>query len=100
MSVVAGVSVLSALHIIPLKMRAHIDNKRLRDEGAPVSEKVLRKRRNHANQLLKTYPQAVLFCGVHIDCLCGINAIIPYGTLLKPLAKAHLSFIDAGILFH
>lgn len=45
MSVVTGVSVLSALHIIPLKMRAHIDNKRLHDEGALVSEKVLRKHR-------------------------------------------------------
>lgn len=43
--VVGGVSILSALHIIPLKMRAHIDNKRLHGEGVPVSEKVLKKHR-------------------------------------------------------
>ena len=42
---VEGVPVLSALHIIPLKMRAHVDNVRLHDEGVHISEKVLRKHR-------------------------------------------------------
>lgn len=42
---VNGVSLLTALHIIPLKMRAHIDNARLRSEGVHVSDKTLRKHR-------------------------------------------------------
>ena len=49
--VVNGVSILSALRIIPLKMRAHIDNKRLHDEGVPISEKVLRKHRSDVFEL-------------------------------------------------
>lgn len=40
-----GISLLMALHIIPLKMRAHIDNVRLHGEGVPISEKVLKKHR-------------------------------------------------------
>lgn len=43
--VVNGVSILSALHIIPLKMRAHIDNNRLHDEGEAIPDKALRKHR-------------------------------------------------------
>lgn len=46
-----GVSVLSALHIIPLKMRAHVDNHRLHDEGIHISEKVLKKHRNDVMEL-------------------------------------------------
>lgn len=44
-TIVEGVSTLSALHIIPLKMRAHIDNNRLHNDGVSVSDKVLRKHR-------------------------------------------------------
>ena len=40
-----GVPLLSALHIIPLKMRAHVDNRRLHDSGVRLSQKVLRKHR-------------------------------------------------------
>ena len=40
-----GVPLLSALHIIPLKMRAHVDNRRLHDGGVRLSQKVLRKHR-------------------------------------------------------
>lgn len=43
--VVGGVSILKALHIIPLKMRAHVDNHRLHDEGIRIQNKVLRKHR-------------------------------------------------------
>lgn len=43
---VEGVPVLSALHIIPLKMRAHIDNMRLSNKGVMISEKTLRKHRS------------------------------------------------------
>lgn len=51
-----GVSTLSALHIIPLKMRAHIDNQRLRKEGVRVSEKVLRKHRADVAELSNLLP--------------------------------------------
>ena len=47
---------LSAFHIIPLKMRAHIDNIRLHDEGAHISEKVLRKHRADIVQLAGLLP--------------------------------------------
>lgn len=40
-----GVPLLSAIHIIPLKMRAHIDLQRRHAEGEHVSEKDLRKHR-------------------------------------------------------
>ena len=42
---IEGVSLLSALHIIPLKMRAHIDNMHLYSEGIRISEKNLSKHR-------------------------------------------------------
>ena len=42
---IEGVPTLSPLHIIPLKMRAHIDNNRLHGEGVHISENVLRKHR-------------------------------------------------------
>ena len=35
-----GITTLSALHIIPLKMRAHIDNRRLHDEGEKIQGEV------------------------------------------------------------
>lgn len=50
-TIVDGVPILSALHIIPLKMRAHVDNKRLHDEGVFISEKVLRKHRSDVFEL-------------------------------------------------
>ena len=45
MTISDGVPLLSALHIIPLKMRAHVDNRRLHDSGVGLSQKVLRKHR-------------------------------------------------------
>lgn len=51
-SSVGGVSVLLAAHIIPLKMRAHIDNKRLYEEGVGISEKTLRKHRADVARLI------------------------------------------------
>lgn len=53
---IEGVSTLSALHIIPLKMRAHIDNQRLHEEGVRVSEKTLRKHRADVAELSNLLP--------------------------------------------
>ncbi len=55
-TVVEGVTVLSALHLIPLKMRAHVDNCRLHNEGVHVSDKVLRKHRNDVALLASLLP--------------------------------------------
>ena len=41
----AGVTMLDAIHIIPLKMRAHIDLNRRHDEGLRVNDRDLRKHR-------------------------------------------------------
>ena len=41
----AGVTILDAIHIIPLKMRAHIDLNRRHDEGLRVNDRDLRKHR-------------------------------------------------------
>ena len=48
---IEGVSLLSALHIIPLKMRAHIDNMHLYSEGIRISEKNLSKHRGDVAEL-------------------------------------------------
>lgn len=53
---VNGVSVLSALHIIPLKMRAHVDNWHLHEEGVRVSEKTLKKHRSDVAKLAGLLP--------------------------------------------
>lgn len=53
---IGGVSTLAALHIIPLKMRAHVDNRRLRDEGVGISEKALRKHRADVAALVDLLP--------------------------------------------
>lgn len=48
---VAGVTTLSAIHIIPLKMRAHIDLNRKHDEGRRCNDKDLRKHRADVAEL-------------------------------------------------
>lgn len=53
---IEGVSMLSALHIIPLKMRAHVDNLRFHDEGVRISQKVLRKHRSDVAGLAGLLP--------------------------------------------
>lgn len=53
---VAGISLLDALHIIPLKMRAHIDNNRLHEEGVSISDKVLKKHRSDVFKLSSLLP--------------------------------------------
>lgn len=55
-TIIDGVPILSALHIIPLKMRAHVDNKNLHDRGVHVSEKVLKKHRNDVVNLAELLP--------------------------------------------
>lgn len=55
---IEGISTLSALHIIPLKMRAHVDNHRLHDEGKMISEKVLRKHRADVARLVDLLPES------------------------------------------
>lgn len=52
----AGVPLLSALHIIPLKMRAHIDNERLHHKGVSISEKTLKKHRGDIMSLVGLLP--------------------------------------------
>ncbi len=47
----SGVSTISALHIIPLKMRAHIDNNRLHGEGIRIQDKELKKHRSDVAKL-------------------------------------------------
>lgn len=49
----AGVTTLNAIHIIPLKMRAHIDLNRRHDEGRSRNDKDLRKRRADVAELAK-----------------------------------------------
>ena len=53
---VDGLTVPDVLHIIPLKMRAHIDNNRLSDEGVFVSDKNRKKHRNDVVALLDLLP--------------------------------------------
>ena len=55
---VRDIPLLDALHIIPLKMRAHIDNNRLHREGTPLNEKTLRKHRRDVMLLAGLLPQA------------------------------------------
>lgn len=54
--VLHGVSTLSALRIIPLKMRAHIDNQRLHRDGVHISEKTLKKHRADVEKLADLLP--------------------------------------------
>lgn len=53
---IGGITTLSALYIIPLKMRARVDNWRLHDEGKQISEKVLKKHRNDVVKLSDLLP--------------------------------------------
>lgn len=52
------VSTLSALCIIPLKMRAHVDNRRLHDKGVRISQKVLKKHRADVVDLAGLLPDS------------------------------------------
>lgn len=58
---VEGVSTLTALHIILLKMRAHVDNNRLHDKGVRISEKVLRKHRGDVVELASLLSSSTRF---------------------------------------
>lgn len=52
-----GVPVVTALSIIPLKMRAHIDNNRLHDEGVSINQKNRRKHRSDVCTLTTLLPR-------------------------------------------
>ena len=56
MSLVQGVSVLDAAHLIPLKMRAHIDLNRRKLAGAHVNSADLKKHRKDVIRLLPLVP--------------------------------------------
>ena len=55
-SVIDGVPLLEALHVIPLKMRAHIDLNRKHDAGEHVNDKDLRKHRADICSLVGLLP--------------------------------------------
>ena len=80
---VEGVPVLSVLHIIPLKMRVHVDNVRLHDEGVHISGKVLRKHRADV---------------VELSGLLPTNARFPLDGQLRIDAEAFLADFDEYVL--
>ena len=53
---VGGVRIPDLLHIIPLKMRAHIDNNELHDSGVHIAQKNLRKHRSDILRLTELLP--------------------------------------------